>query len=1195
MANPSNLYAERIYAEHPISLWALDDNADYLRMMSDTNLTLDLATLTKSNLTTADITTFSSYQTPPLFTAETTEIELSNTAFSGGTATASLFHTTGTSVESSINSFTVSFYYYSANPYITSIKVGYKVGGTTIASETFTLSDSHNWQFITKTFSNPSTQVVQLFLEFGYTENPALLGTLDVYKILINGFSMGHSSEEFNKNSIGISRSVYAAANLDTTIDAFSSATYGVVADAYGISSSSSNGYYCAKADTVGQIAASGLLAKNSGLPMVFGSSNSTIVYPNPTETDPSMIFPAQGFLNQVGKNNLYTFEFWLKTRVVKNNAVHKIFGPVSSTDGLYINKNSMVLKIGNKSGSYYVGEWYRPMLIDIKYSRTQASLMVNGETVVAFSLDSADLALFPEEIISTKNANWVGFYANSSKSVNSLELDGVAIYPYHVDSALAKRRYVFGQGVEFPQNVNVAYNGKSFFIDYAAANYSNNYRYPGIKSWDSKTNDNFNTNDGTLSTPNLSLPTLSYSDGKTYSDLYSLQTTTSYYRINSTGYNGYLSYESLSIFNSSSVKGFVISAYPGAYVVGTNNTIFKLVNKNTGDYFIAKMVPSTTSSATMTYAYKIGDAAETILDASLNYTVASNSATTVGIDFSTISQRYASTIGSLLSNPTNLKLYIGNDENFTSAFIGRFYAIGFMTPRNFDETVATYFNSSGVMTNTGTGRTASQTQVIVRDLSYTYKLSMINPLGDTSKYTFEIGTSSYWEDYVPIKTLSKSISAGGADSYELDFIQFNIDYPEPISFVNVSGQDYYDTSSSDVKAYVTFRYLSDGTYVDTSSFTSTKMPKNGTLFPDAGWATSKYEVVDGSIIFLPSNLSVGKTINDLAMVISVESNNSTTLSSPIKIRSIELASQAFDDTSEQWSNVVGTKTGEKIYPYTYTLAGSVKTFGSKQRNPYRIYKKTSPYLYLTKDSGVKVLSEFDNLVSDSRGISIPINKGLVADYNLSSLQMAVRFDGVTFPTSETKIFSLEYEVATVATIIDFYMIATTTAANRGKIYAKVGSTPFEDIFYFLNSNNVANPVLAVGEWANIGIAFDPLLDFDNFVGDLRLVGPLTFNNISYYQYTGLQDNTKYADQRWNFYEHSQWGDYDTEKTWALFLASTYSAVSGVNPIEVYNVSIGTNKIIVDNTADETTLTLSERSKKVVGSVEWQSKTLKPV
>jgi hypothetical protein len=479
----------------------------------------------------------------------------------------------------------------------------------------------------------------------------------------------------------------------------------------------------------------------------------------------------------------------------------------------------------------------------------------------------------------------------------------------------------------------------------------------------------------------------------------------------------------------------------------------------------------------------------------------------------------------------------------------------------------------------------------------------MINPLGDTSKYTFEIGASSYWEDYVPIKTLSKSMPSG---NYELDFIQFNIDYPEPIAFVNTGGIDYYDTTTSDVRTYVIFRYLSDGSYADTSSFTSVGMPKHGAQIADSSWATKKYEVVDGAIIYPPSNFDSGKDVNDLAMVISVESNNNTTLSAATKIRSLQFASIAFNDVqsySPDYSSGIGTKSGEQIYPYTYTISGDTKSFDYKEKNPYRIYKQTSPYLYLTKDSGVKILSGYDNEVSDSRGISIPINRGLDLDYNLSSLQMAVRFDDVTFPTSETKIFSLEHNVKDPLipndpgepAIIDFYMIATTTAANRAKIYAKIGSTIVEDIFYFLNSNSVANPVLAVGEWANIGIAFDPLLDFDGFVGDLRLVGPLTFNNISYYQYTGIQNNIKYADQRWNFYEHNQWLEYDTEKTWAEVLASTYSAVSGVNPIEIYNVSIGTNKIIVDNTIDEDILMVSERSKKIIGSVEWQSKTLKPV
>ena len=35
MTNPSNLYAEKIYAEHPLVLWALDDKVDYIGLISE--------------------------------------------------------------------------------------------------------------------------------------------------------------------------------------------------------------------------------------------------------------------------------------------------------------------------------------------------------------------------------------------------------------------------------------------------------------------------------------------------------------------------------------------------------------------------------------------------------------------------------------------------------------------------------------------------------------------------------------------------------------------------------------------------------------------------------------------------------------------------------------------------------------------------------------------------------------------------------------------------------------------------------------------------------------------------------------------------------------------------------------------------------------------------------------------------------
>ena len=33
MSNPSNLYAEKVFSEHPISLWSLDDKVDYVSLV----------------------------------------------------------------------------------------------------------------------------------------------------------------------------------------------------------------------------------------------------------------------------------------------------------------------------------------------------------------------------------------------------------------------------------------------------------------------------------------------------------------------------------------------------------------------------------------------------------------------------------------------------------------------------------------------------------------------------------------------------------------------------------------------------------------------------------------------------------------------------------------------------------------------------------------------------------------------------------------------------------------------------------------------------------------------------------------------------------------------------------------------------------------------------------------------------------
>jgi len=365
------------------------------------------------------------------------------------------------------------------------------------------------------------------------------------------------------------------------------------------------------------------------------------------------------------------------------------------------------------------------------------------------------------------------------------------------------------------------------------------------------------------------------------------------------------------------------------------------------------------------------------------------------------------------------------------------------------------------------------------------------------------------------------------AKTYDLDFIQFNVDYPEPCLF---SGGNY-NTDNSDIKTYIYFRYLSNGAYVDASTLTAVSLPESGVVVPGSSWSDKKYEVVNGSIVYLPSNLNINTTINDLAIGIVVDSQNQTTLLSGTKIRSLELAAQAVDTETEKWKNGFSTKFAEKVYPYSHRTADASNVFNYKDKNPYRIYKGNSPYLYLTRDSGIRVLSTYSNGVSDSRGILVPINDREQSDFNISSIQMFVRNEAASFPTSETKIFSINYLVydssnLPVDTTLDFYMIATgnTTSARRAKIYAKIGSTEYKNINYYINGVSTSNPVLTIGEWSNIGIEFPALIDIDSMIGSINIVGPLTINNISYYQYTGPQQSaTKYAQQKWQHYKHLNW------------------------------------------------------------------------
>ena len=80
---------------------------------------------------------------------------------------------------------------------------------------------------------------------------------------------------------------------------------------------------------------------------------------------------------------------------------------------------------------------------------------------------------------------------------------------------------------------------------------------------------------------------------------------------------------------------------------------------------------------------------------------------------------------------------------------------------------------------------------------------------------------------------------------------------------------------------------------------------------------------------------------NSLAIVYSLEFNSRGILTKPILLNRLQLASEALNDN---FSNPIGTRFGINLFPFKQ----SGIYYNYKAKNPFSIYKESTPYLYLT-------------------------------------------------------------------------------------------------------------------------------------------------------------------------------------------------------------------------------------------------------
>jgi len=123
MSNPSNLYAEKIFSEHPLVLWALDDQADYISLITEEQRDIESQWDTSGGTAEASL----GFAGQPFGNSTTTVLE--GTVPVGATNDIICISPNilnFQNLNSTLGTFSVGAYFYSNSVYLESVSIGYE-------------------------------------------------------------------------------------------------------------------------------------------------------------------------------------------------------------------------------------------------------------------------------------------------------------------------------------------------------------------------------------------------------------------------------------------------------------------------------------------------------------------------------------------------------------------------------------------------------------------------------------------------------------------------------------------------------------------------------------------------------------------------------------------------------------------------------------------------------------------------------------------------------------------------------------------------------------------------------------------------------------------------------------------------------------------------------------------------------------
>ena len=207
MTIQSNLYVEKVSSEHPIAVWMLNDQLDYISLITETERAIEnTANWTVTNATASLSTT--DPDNVPFIDSHVTKILGNVPGATTDIVIESDFFTNLSEFNTALDNVAVSGSLYVKSIYANSISFGYKYfnGVSTVevlTTKTLGISSNLNWMFFSDTFDIPPTGATNIQLLFKINIS-AGGGTTADYEFYLNGLTFGQWSEEFNKVSLGL-------------------------------------------------------------------------------------------------------------------------------------------------------------------------------------------------------------------------------------------------------------------------------------------------------------------------------------------------------------------------------------------------------------------------------------------------------------------------------------------------------------------------------------------------------------------------------------------------------------------------------------------------------------------------------------------------------------------------------------------------------------------------------------------------------------------------------------------------------------------------------------------------------------------------------------------------------------------------------------------------------------------------------